>query len=271
MFVKELEEQGCGVTIRDGEVWLTSELKPPTLPVAMKDFLWSLNHIRKTKARVDGIKVAVTGPLTLATTTKVTESKTALEYPDLILSFADVVKGIVRYFCEENAAIITIDEPTLPCALWMGLSNDLIIKSIDKTLEPVKRQIKSIHVCGKINEQISQLLLQTDASVLCHEFKAFPPNLNFYKKSDLEKYDKMLGLGCVQTKPINDKLPVETVEEVKNFTLKAMNKFSSDRLLLVPDCGFKGLLAVYKNEVAAQRIATEKMATMVFVARALRR
>jgi methionine synthase II (cobalamin-independent) len=267
MFAEDLERQECGITLNEGKVWITSKLKPPKNPVVIQDLLWASNYLKENKAGVDGIKIAVTGPLTLASVALISENQYAIEYPDLVLSLASVVKEITRHFCEHGANLITLDEPALSYALWVGLPEDAIIKSIDVSLETAEKQIKSVHVCGKIDDRIASILLKTKASILCHEFKGNTANLDAYSKQDLELYDKLLGLGCVQTRPVDNEIPIETVEEVENFVLNASNIFGLGRLFLVPDCGFKGLLDVYKDERTAQQVASKKMIAMTYASK----
>jgi len=273
MFLKPLAEQGCGIEIRDNEAWLKSELIPPKSPVAIEDLEWTLRFLQyqNLHKKVDGVKVPITGPITLSSVTKILKETYAINYPDLILRFAEVVSEIVKQSCEHGIRIISIDEPCIPFALWLGISEDVIIEAVNKSISKAENCITALHVCGEL-KGISRVLLKTDAKILNHEFKAIPKNLDEYKKTDLEKYDKLIGLGCVQTKPYGEgKIPIESPQEIEQFILKAGEKFGLERLLIFPDCGFGGLKELYPTEKEAQSIAYQKMANMVQAAKKVHR
>ncbi|HYB92767.1 MAG TPA: hypothetical protein VED00_01300 [archaeon] len=273
MFLKPLAEQGCGIEIIENEAWLKSDLIPPKSPVAIEDLEWTLRFLQHENAhrKFVGVKMPITGPITLSSTTKILKDTYAVNYPDLILRFADVVSEIVKQSCEHGVKMISIDEPCIPFALWLGISEDVIIEAVNKSIGKAENCITALHVCGEL-KGISRILLKTDAKILNHEFKAIPKNLDEYKKTDLEKHDKLIGLGCVQTKPYSEgKIPIESPQEIEQFILKAGEKLGLEHLMIFPDCGFGGLKELYPTEKEAQDIAYKKMANMVQAARKIRK
>ncbi|RLE49552.1 MAG: hypothetical protein DRJ21_02300, partial [Candidatus Methanomethylicota archaeon] len=218
------------------------------------------------------LKVQVTGPLTLASVTKVTDKMIALSYESIVEEFIEAITGIVNQIASINdVKIIFIDEPSLSYASWMGINEEILIKAISKPLNKAnsKGKITGVHVCGDIRG-LSNILLQTSAKILHHEFKGFPQNLKAYSKKDLEANDKILGLGCVQTVPKDSEIVIESIGEVVNFIKNAGEKFGFEKIFLAPDCGFKGFRQIFKSEDEAQKIVKIKMRTMTEAAELIR-
>ncbi len=229
------------------------------------------------------MKIPLTGPLTLASVSNVGD-KPVLNYPELIKDFSDVVAKIARDYDKNRAGIITVDEPSLPYATYVGIENELIIDCLNNVIKEIKNAIPAIHVCGKLDSNTTEILLETDALLIDHEFASIPENLDAYSKSDLDKYDKIIGLGCVISnidpeklieisKGYNWKSVVETKEEISNFIKKSAKKFGIERLVLDPDCGFGGLKHYIKGELTDEivlKICHYKMKNMVDVAKDLR-
>ena len=275
MFLEPLAKEGCGIAIKNGEAWIISDLKIPKKPIAIeflefaKDFLMKNDLFNK----INGIKIPITGPVTLSCVTKITEKNYAVEYPEFVLKFSELVAEIAKWYDEFGAGLITIDEPGLLHALWYKMEEDAIIKAIDGSIKKIKKALPSIHVCGNI-ATLADILLQTKAPILCHEFKATPKNLEIYSKGKLEKADKMIGLGCVNTNleprlllDIRDKKidwmnAVESVKEIEKTIIEGGKRFGFERLLIVPDCGFGGMKIYFKDDTG-QKIAIQKLKNMV--------
>lgn len=273
MFLKPLAEQGCGIELRGDEAWLTSNLTLPKAPVAVEDLDWTLRFLKEhdLEKTIDGVKVPITGPVTLASVAQVVKGTYAVRYQDLILSFADVVGEIVRWQCERGAKMVSIDEPSIPYALWLGISEDVIVEAIDRSLSKAGDRITALHVCGELRGT-GKLFLRTRAQILHHEFKALTQNLEEYKKADLERYNKLIGLGCIQTKPSGEEgILIESVEEIENFILEAGNKLGLENLAILPDCGFATLKDYYPTEKEAQKTAFQKLTHMVQAAKKIRK
>ncbi len=270
MFLQDLAAQKCGIEIVKQEAWATSPLSPPKSPVATQEFELLGNLPQRYEGAYDGLKVPVTGPITLASVTRVSNDLRAVEVEDLLRSFGAIVREMVKHYCELGVKLVTLDEPLLSYAVWKGAPEDLLIDVIDEGLRGAREALTSIHVCGPVRG-LGSLLLKTDAAVIHHEVASLPENLEEYSKPDLERYDKLLGIGCVKTRPsLSEAIRVESIGEVESLLLKAGERFGFERLVALPDCGFKGLLKAFPDEESAQRCAYEKMATMVAAVKRVR-
>lgn len=282
MFLEPLAKEGCGIEIRNGNAWIISDLKKPKKPIAVEFLEFTQEFLEKSDLleKIDGVKIPVTGPITLSSVTKITEKNYAIEFSDFILKFSEIVAEIVRYYDEFGVELITIDEPALGYAIWLGTEEDVIIKAIDKPIEAIKRALPSVHVCGDIRT-VANLLIKSKASILTHEFKALPKNLEVYSKEMLDGVDKMIGLGCVNSRPdpqllldIRDKKKnwieaVEPVDEIEKFILEGAKRFGLERLVIVPDCGFGGMKEYFKDDTG-QKIASQKLKNMVEAVRKIK-
>lgn len=274
MFLEPLAEEKCGVEIREGKAWITSPLEVPKKPVALEFLEFAQDYLKRNPSEeVDGIKIPITGPITLSSVTKVSEGHDAIEYPDFILGFSNIVAEIAKWHDEAGAGMITIDEPSLGYAAWLGTEQDVIIEAINKPIKAIKRAFPSIHACGDIST-IVDVLIQSEAPILDHSFKDFPSNLEAYSKEILEKADKMIGFGCVSSTPDPQLLldirdgkarwmeAVESVDEVEKLILEGGKRFGLERLIIDPDCGFVGMKEYFKDDTG-QRIAAQKLKNMV--------
>jgi len=270
IYLREFALQNCGINVVDDTPWVTSSLKPPKIKNLVGQVSVAVNIVRRFKGEVN-LKVQVTGPLTLASVTKVTEDKIALSYPGIVEEFIVAVSDIVRQFSRiDFVKLVFIDEPSLPYASWMGLNEELLIKSISDPLRVANsyNKLTGVHVCGDVRG-FSHILLQTSARILHHEFKGNPLNFHAYSRRDLELYDKLLGLGCIQTVIKDKELPIEDVDEIVTFVSRAIEIYGVENLFIAPDCGFKGFKEIF-DEDEAERVAFIKMSRMVEAVRSLR-
>jgi len=274
MFLEPLAKEDCGIEIIKGAAWITSPLKSPKKPIGLELLKFAQDYLEKNPSEwVDGIKTPVTGPITLASVAKVSEKRNAIEYPDFILGFSDIVAEIARGHDEAGAGLITIDEPSLSYAVWLGIKPDVLIEAIDGPINAIKRALPSIHVCGDISSTVD-ILIQSKAPILDHSFKDFPRNLEAYSKDILERADKMIGFGCVSSMPDPQLLldirggkarwteAVESVEEIEKLILEGGKRFGLERLIVDPDCGFGGMRDYFKDDTG-QKIAAQKLRNMV--------
>ena len=281
MFLEPLAEQGCGIEIIKGEARITGPLKPPKKPIAVEFLKFAQDYLKNNPSEwVDGVKVPITGPFTLASVTKVSENHTALEYSDFVLGFADIVSQIAKWYDEAGAGIITIDEPCLSYAAWTGIESDVLTKVVNKSINSIKNALPSIHVCGDISAVV-ETLMQSEAPILDHSFKDFFVNLGAYSKAALEKVDKMIGFGCVSSTPDPQLLldinngkrqwtdAVESVDEIEKLILEGGKRLGLERMMIIPDCGFRGMFS-YFNDDTGQKIAAKKLKHMVAAAERVR-
>lgn len=281
MFLEPLAEQGCGIEVKNGEARITGPLRPPEKPIALEYLKLAQDFLKNNSPEwIDGVKAPITGPITLASVTKVSENHTALEYPDFILGFADIVARIAKWYDEAGAGIVTIDEPSLGYAAWLGIEKDVLIEAIDKPISSIKKAISSIHACGDIST-VADILIQTKAPMFDHSFKEFSSNLGAYSKAILEKADKMIGFGCVRPVPDPQLLmdikkgkrqwmeAVESVDEIEKLIREGGKRFGLERLMILPDCGFRGLGNYFEDDTG-QKIVVQKLKNMVAAAKRVR-
>lgn len=282
MFLEPLAKEKCGIDIIAGEAWITGLLEVPKRPIALEFLEFAQDYLKKNPSKeVDGIKVPITGPITLSSVTKVSEKHHAIEYPDFILDFSKIVAELAKWYDEAGAGLITIDEPSLSYAMWIGIEPDVLIEAINKPMKTVKSALPSIHVCGNLSG-VTDILIQSEAPILDHSFRDSLTNLESYSKGILEKVDKMIGFGCVSSIPDPQLLldiksgksqwteAVEPVDEIEKLILEGGRRFGLERLIIDPDCGFGGMKEYFKDDTG-QRIATEKLKNMVEAVRRARK
>jgi 5-methyltetrahydropteroyltriglutamate--homocysteine methyltransferase len=223
-----------------------------------------------------GVKMPLTGPITLAATVKVGK-KSGIEYPEIVEKLAEFVGKIAYEYDRWGAAIICVDEPSLVYGLYVGLEPEFCVEVIDRVVEKIRTAVSAIHVCGQMNPNITDILLSTKARMLDHEFAAIPENVDMYSREMLETHGKVVGYGCVIShvdpallvevqKDGEWQKVVEPVEVIKGRITDAINRWGEEKVILDPDCGFGGLKGyIYGKltEEMALRICYEKLKNMV--------
>ncbi|MGC1121941.1 MAG: hypothetical protein WBA22_12700 [Candidatus Methanofastidiosia archaeon] len=232
---------------------------------------------------VKGVKMPVTGPLTLAAAVKVGETP-AIGYPEVVENLGKFVAHIARGYDQGGASIISVDEPSLVYALYVGLEPEFCIEMINKSLGGIRNAVPSIHVCGEMSTNMTDIALATKARVLDHEFAALPRNLEMYSKEDLESNGKILGYGCVETNVEPNLLVevqkdgkwqrvVEPVAVIKKRICDAVERWGAENIIVDPDCGFGGLRGYIRGQLTedvALSICQEKLSNMVRAAHMVR-
>lgn len=223
-----------------------------------------------------GIKMPLTGPITLAATVKVGD-KSAIEYPEIVEKLAEFVSHIAYHYDKGGAAIICIDEPSLVYGLYVGMEPEFCTEMINTTVKGIHHAVPSTHVCGQLNTNITDILLSTNVVLLDHEFAAIPGNLEMYSKDVLESRGKLLGYGCVISnvepsllieiqKDGDWQKVVEPVSLIKKRITEGINRWGKENIILDPDCGFGGLKAYIKGKLTEEMLLTicyEKLQNMV--------
>ena len=272
MFLDPLTSKKVGFGKINEEYWIVDEISDLKDPITLEYLDFLKNHVKKTNQKIKGYKIQITGAITLAGVLKIAKENFAIEYDDFLLNIADVIKKIAQFYDKAGAHLITIDEPSLSYAMWLGKESDVLIECINKQVSAIKKACKGIHACGEITG-FTDILLKSDVDYLDHEFIAHPSNIGEYKKSELEKYDKMIGLGSVRTslppldlvsikegkKPID--VVIESKNDIKKHILNAGGRVGLENLIIDPDCGFGGIKQ-YLEEKTAQEIAFLKMKNM---------
>ena len=233
-------------------------------------------QVSKRYFSMRGIKMPLTGPITLAASLKV-GSKGAIEYPEVVEQLARFVGSVAASYDKAGADIISVDEPSLVYGLYVGMEPEFCTEMINTALSPITRALSSIHACGQLNANTTDILLSTTARVLDHEFASIPLNMTAYSRDDLESEEKLLGYGCIisNMEPVqlleiqkdgNWKRVVESKKLIKKRIDDAISLWGKENLILDPDCGFGGLRGYIKGlltEEVAMKICFEKLKLMV--------
>jgi len=223
-----------------------------------------------------GIKMPLTGPITLAASVKVGE-KSAVEYPEIVEKLAEFVSEIAYHYDKGGAAIICIDEPSLVYGLYVGMEPEFCIEMVDTAVKKIENAVPSTHVCGQLNTNITDILLSSKVVLLDHEFAAIPGNLDMYSRDALESYGKLVGYGCVVSnmepsllieiqKDGDWQKVIEPVGMIKKRIKEGINRWGKENIILDPDCGFGGLKGYIRGELTeeiALKICYEKLQNMV--------
>ena len=130
------------------------------------------------------------------------------------------------------------------------------MKIARKAVETIALNLKvpvAMHVCGKVTGIFRELLQWEGVKMLSHAFMG-DDNLEILGYQELKSSDKMLGLGCIDTKSTE----IEEVEEIVKVISTALENIPEDRLAIHPDCGLR---------VLPREIAFEKMKRMTLAAR----
>lgn len=268
IFLNDMAERGRGIERKGRDYVLTGPVEPPKEPGIARDVVLA-TKIVKDLGFEGGIKVQVTGPFTLSSLVKFLD-KSAMSYPDVVESFADALAYILSSIASfDIVEVVFIDEPTLYYALWYGYEERVAIEVLNRTLKGLSRSVeRGLHICGDVRG-LSRVTLKLDVDVLHHEFAGFPKNFEAYSPTELARTNKLLGIGAVATKPLDSEIKVESVQEVERLLRKSLELYGP-RVVVAPDCGFRGLAEVMKSD-EAMNVVFEKLKSMVEAVRRIRR
>jgi 5-methyltetrahydropteroyltriglutamate--homocysteine methyltransferase len=284
MFLDPLAEQNCGIEIQNGITQVIGDLIPPSESFILPELIWTKSHLKSSgfQDKIDGIKIYITGPFTLAYFIRIADMP-ALLMPDIVEKLAHIIKKIVYDIDKEEVAIITIYEHILNFAIaQFAIEEDFALKCLNTVFKGISKAVSALHVCDDIFS-VAKLLLQLDNVVyLGHDFVSSPENLMAYKKKDLEKYDKMIGYGCLAS--VLDPLllaeirrgntpwqeAVESEKEINTRIMKAIDRYGVENLVINPDCSFGNLKHAIESKIAYS-IMKAKLKNMVAATKAIRK
>lgn len=284
MFLEPLAEQDTGIDVKNGVANIIGELTPPQDPIAIEDLIWAKQHVKQMRLqnKIDGLKIYVTGPFTLAYFTKIADMP-ALLMPDILEKFAQIVNKIVRFYDDEGVAIVTVYEHILNFAVaQFSIEEDFALQCLDTVFKGISRAISSLHVCDDIFSVAKFLLQVNNVSCLDHDFASSPENLMAYTKQELERYDKLIGYGCVASSidpllldsirrgEVHWEKAVETEGEVKTRIVKAIDRYGVENIIIDPDCAFGNLKFAIPSEIAYS-ITLAKLKSMMGAVKTLRK
>lgn len=236
------------------------------------------------EGKINGIKACLTGPFTLSSNIIMEDEALRKEYtpllfkevrghliPEVVSKVASYVAKITNEYKKMGFKIISIDDPFLSQLVGrrkiLFHEREFMLKTLNEASKNLSSE-GSIHVCGVISPMLRDLLLETNIKHLDHEFKTSPRNFDVYDKELLEKHDKILAFGTIQTNPVpqegkDHSSYVEAVEDVERHLRKASEKFGENNLIIKPDCGFSGMIAFDRLEKGlGYKLAIKKLEVM---------
>jgi len=268
----------------DNQFFLNGDFELPRESVALEygTFLVEyLNNNPTLKQKIKGTKACLTGPFTLASEIilkgSLAEGKKPMLFKEpkaimvgwIVEKLAKIMKKIGKAYDDMGIDIISMDEPILGLIVGrrtMFHSKDFIIETLNKAISGISN-ISSIHVCGQLNPNLRDILLETNVNILDHEFQTNEQNYDIFKKSHFEQNDKYLGFGTIETKikPKKDSRIEDYVEEIstiKHTIKKAIELYGEENLIIKPDCGFKPLKDAFEENFAYE-ITIRKLNNMI--------
>ncbi len=288
-FLAPLKQSINALKEEKGKYYLSGDFKVPSNPVALEygEFIVKVlkeNPLFKTK--IKGTKACLTGPFTLTSeillsgelakgvTPKLFKEPRGIHVDYIVDKFAEIMKNIGKAYSDMGINLISMDEPILGLMVgnkvWLH-SEEFVVKTLNKAFSGIK-DMPSVHVCGKISPKLRDLLLSTNARILDHEFSASESNFNVFEKKHFENSNKYLAMGSIRTNvsPKEDttvKAYVESLETVKNFIKKGIEKYGKENLFIKPDCGLR--LGGFE-EILGYKIALGKLNNMVLAVKSFK-
>lgn len=268
MFLDPLSSQG--LIHKNGLDYVFSaniigELEKADIPVPF-EALWFVEYVGKHGLNFAGIRAPVTGAFTLASRiyrTKRPHSIRESLMNDLTFleSLASAISNLIHKLEDLGYNLIVVDEPILSIAYGSGISlikhrSEDVLRIFGK-LES-RKSIMGVHVCGRISPTLSKLLLESNFTLLDHEFKDMPENFKSLNPERFKGSDKLLSVGCVSSK----KAEVEKTEEVLNILSKAISLYGDKLYMAKPDCGFRGLRGILPED-EAYKVSIMKLKTII--------
>jgi len=177
------------------------------------------------------VKGLITGPVTLVFSTRIKAPYSGYRDEQVYLDTADALLDIARALEADGAEWIQIDEPYLSVGAPMEIARHAVERLALGLHVPV-----AMHVCGTVGKILPQLLTWQGISLLSHGFMG-DKNDDVLLSEELRQSDKMLGLGCIDTKSPE----VETEDAVAALIQRGLELLPPERLVLHPDCGLRML------------------------------
>ncbi|MEM4788204.1 MAG: methionine synthase [Ignisphaera sp.] len=218
------------------------------------------------------LRAPVTGPFTLASRVYTSEdiskglSATSLSRKELVLNFfSKFVINVISYMNSLGYNVIFIDEPVFNYIIGrkkilFGYTDDEVLDILHKATSSRVGVEFGIHICGKLNTKIIELLMQVPKlKYISVELHDSPSNLELLSKDLFEKYDKYLSPGIVSAQ----KTYVESVDEALSILMNAYEKVGGRVDLVSGDCGFGGLKGSLGYREKEYSIALSKLKIVV--------
>lgn len=188
----------------------------------------SMKGSKKIENNIKGVKGIITGPSTLAYSSRIDGFYDKNRKKDVILDLAYTLKREVDYLEDAGAMMIQIDEPFLSTGI-------VDIKTAKKSMDILTKNLSapvSLHVCGNIVEVFPELL-KFKVDIIDCEFAGIPQNIDVLENIDLK--GKKIGFGCIDTKTDE----IESLKQVSNLIKKGVELIGEENMLIDPDCGMR--------------------------------
>ncbi len=206
-----------------------------------------LDDLKIAKGMAPHYKGIITGPITLVFSSKIKSYYKGFSDEQIYFDTARALLDIAIDLQKCGAEWIQIDEPFLSVGAPMNTARKAI-ESIAMNLQvPV-----ALHVCGVVTKIFKELLQWKGITMLSHAFMG-DNNLDILSWKELKDSNKILGLGCIDTKNIE----VEEIAAIERILRKALENLPEKRLVIHPDCGLKLL----PREVAFEKLKRMVIAT----------
>ena len=197
--------------------------------IFVEDFLLA----RKAAAGRAQVKAIVTGPVTLAFSS-ILETKAYKGYRDraLYTDLSNALLGIAKELERAGAQNFQIDEPFFS----VGAPMDLAQEAVEAVATQLHGEL-ALHVCGDLSKVFDRLLTFKGVRILSHGFAGTPGNLALVTREKLEKAQKLLGFGCVDSASE----AVEDDEAVAALLRRGIDLAGRENIVVHPDCGLRAL------------------------------
>lgn len=255
-------EQIPGLGRRNGKPAIIERIKPledPTQFTKIVDCKRVFSYLRALGRGDVGVKVTITGPITLGFTYAMggigpysgVLDKTL--YLDLVNALIPIIETAAKMGC-----YIQVDEPGLTGRFLHTAMAEEILSELFKEIH-VDKEV-TIHVCGSLRDVpgLYDMLLRLDLEVLSLAFSGEREKTNFeiISKRSLEDYGKKLGAGFISN------VKVESVETAFRRLRRIAEKVGVENIAFVhPDCGFRETPPNIVEEI----LATMKKASEEFI------
>lgn len=234
-----------------------------------------LNDLNKKEKKESKLKGTITGPTSIAMELQtgwlgIYDTNPEQLVVDLTEKIILPIVSVIREYVD--ALHIDEHEWAVRWKSHRNLIQNVGVEMITKISEKVGPKPVVLHCCKAIPEDLAKLLLSIEGvSVLDHEFMAAESKDNFGTfsklKNYLEKNDKIIGLGVIDTSNRN----TEAENVISSKIRQGISLFGEERLLIKPDNGFTPILHMVGDEREVSRICIDKLNVMMKCVETLRR
>jgi 5-methyltetrahydropteroyltriglutamate--homocysteine methyltransferase len=188
-----------------------------------------VTDFRLAKSLAPRVKGLITGPVTLVFSSRIKGAYAGYRDENVYLDTAEALLQIARALEAEGAEWIQVDEPFLSVGAPMAIAR----KAVEHLALGLKVPV-AMHVCGSVGTIFPQILEWRGLRLLSHAFMG-EKNEEVLGSTALKLSDRMLGLGCIDTKSPT----VESAADVAALIRRARAIVPDERLAIHPDCGLR--------------------------------